>query len=112
MLFNHDDINAVIESNINQIKFGFHSQAFKSFKNRDFEKVRRHLTKCVHNCKDMSDIQYLRKDVNAGINMLNKRISNNVDSDEFIKELKYHVKWLQNDYRKLLNEKAKEIKNK
>lgn len=92
----------------------------------NFEGIHDNLLKMVDSCKKSSDVEYLRKDINNGINSLNKLKQNvkNVEDGETqnkniqawidngltSKKIEDHIKWIKNTYRPAINNKAKSLK--
>lgn len=74
-----------------------------------FENLRPRLLKMVDKCKTIDDVNYLKRDVRAGKIQLTKLKQNR---PEIAKQIDDHIKWLETDYMKALNDKAKELKAK
>lgn len=74
-----------------------------------FENLRPRLLKMVDKCKTIDDVNYLKRDIRAGkIQLTNLK----QDRPEIAKQIDDHIKWLETDYMKALNDKAKELKAK
>lgn len=78
-------------------------------KSGNFEAIRPRLLKMVNNCKTLEDVNYLKRDARAGKVQLTKLKQNR---PEIAKQIDKHIKWIETDYMKALNDKAKEIKSK
>ena len=76
-------------------------------KTGNFEAIRPRLLNMVKKCKTMDDIEYLRRDLNAGKVQLTKLAKNR---PEIAKQCNAHIKWLGTEYREALNNRAKEIR--
>ena len=74
-----------------------------------FENLRPRLLKMVDKCKTMDDVNYLKRDIRAGKIQLTKLKQNR---PEIAKQIDNHIKWMETDYMKALNDKAKELKSK
>ena len=109
--------------------------AFKNYGDLNVSKER--YIKLINNCKNMEDIKIIRNDIPDGIKYFNEILLpsyklQNKDKDKLTpkekallkkikpyikagtteKDIKDYVNWLKTDARKLLNDKAKEIRNK
>ncbi len=78
-------------------------------KSGNFETIRPRLLRLVARCKSIDDVNYLRRDLNAGIVQLTKLKQNRPEISDGIDR---HIKWLKTEYREALNNKAKELKAK
>lgn len=112
------------------IKYAFKSQG-------DLESVKKRLNEIINRCSSIQEIKMMRSDLSAGINYFNKVIIPSYDlinkdksklsSKEkgmlkvlqpYLKygttknDVKKYVDWLKTDAKKILNDKAKEIRNK
>ena len=67
------------------------------------------LLKMVDNCKNIDEVNYLRRDVNIALSSFTKLKKN---QPERIKAIEEHEEWLKTVYRKALSDKAKELKEK
>ena len=81
----------------------------KPTKSGNFEKIRPRLLKMVDRCETLEDVNYLKRDARAGKVQLTKLKQN---KPEIAKQIDSHLKWIDTDYMKALNDKAKEIKSK
>jgi hypothetical protein len=75
-----------------------------------FENNRKALTRTINGATSIEDISFLRRDLNSGGGVLEKRLANTVDPEEKA-EIRKHIAWLKTEYRDLLNKKAKELKD-
>lgn len=75
----------------------------------NFERIRPNLLKLVKNCKSLDDVNYLKRDARAAKIQLTKLKQNRPN---IAKQIDAHLKWIETDYMKALNDKAKEIKSK
>lgn len=78
-------------------------------KSGNFETIRPRLLRLVDRCKTIDEVNYLRRDLNAGIVQLTKLKQNRPEISDGIDR---HIKWLKTEYREALNNKAKELKAK
>lgn len=78
-------------------------------KSGNFENIRPRLLRLVDRCKTIDEVNYLRRDLNAGIVQLTKLKQNRPEISDGIDR---HIKWLKTEYREALNNKAKELKAK
>lgn len=86
------------------------SNMMKNAKNTgNFKGLRKNLLKMVESCKNMSEVNYLRKDISNGIVMLTKLKESKPEIKEQCEE---HIEWLKTEYREALNNKAKQLKEK
>lgn len=74
-----------------------------------WDSVKKTLTTAVEKCQDMDDIKFLRNDLRNSKPVLNKLLSN-TEKEEEKEKLKEHIEWLNNDYVKLINERAKKLR--
>lgn len=78
-------------------------------KSGNFETIRPRLLRLVDRCKTIDEVNYLRRDLNAGVVQLTKLKQNRPEISDGIDR---HIKWLKTEYREALNNKAKELKAK
>lgn len=90
--------------------------------------AKQQLIRLLNHCKSMKDIEYIRRELdgvslNNTINRYYDAINDPSDSRHKtwakrkesgfdIKEFEKYVEWVNNDYRKMINDKAKEIRSK
>lgn len=67
------------------------------------------LLKMVDNCRNIDEVNYLRRDLNISTSQLSTMKQNNPERAAAIDE---HIEWINSTYRKALNDKAKELRAK
>lgn len=151
ILESNDYMDDEAKKKINQISFtkddrkggkGINSEIYKYIFRAIFSKEARQggyeylrtkrLPRLIKACKDINEVNYLRKDSTMAIYQMEALLRNieavkNNDqtkmkrlSKSFIKkvqngeineqEIKKHIQWLKTDYKKMLNDRAKELK--
>lgn len=76
-------------------------------KTGNFAGLRENLIELAGRCADINEVNYLRRDKNAGKAMLKKLA---VNKPELAKQCHSHIKWLETEYTQVLNDKAKELR--
>ena len=73
----------------------------------DYSVIWENLLKMVDRCKSIEDVEYLRRDKNAAIRVLQIRANRIPEEKEDIEK---HIHWLKTVYTEKLNQKAKELR--
>ena len=114
----------------------FKNMMFNANDTGDFEKIRENMLKMIARCKTLKELEYLRKEINMSIPYFKKyaeivsavennktvdmrlsethvkNIKKRIDKGLTSKKIRDHHAWLINVYRKAMNDKAKELREK
>lgn len=85
----------------------FQNKLAKMLAKRDYEPVRKNLTELVASCEKINDLNYLAGDLKLAVKQLENAKLRYPDGVDKIDE---HLNWIQNDYKKMIEAKRKEIK--
>ena len=77
-------------------------------RNGNFEKIRPNLLTMVKRCDNIKDLEYLSRDRSAGIRQLSIMAKNRPDIRQQCLD---HIEWLKNEYKDVIAERRKELKN-
>jgi hypothetical protein len=79
-------------------------------RNSNLASCRKRLEKMAKKCKTLKEIEYLQKDIPNGKKYIQNKI-NSTDDPKKKEEYKKHLKWMSNDYSKIISNRKKELKN-